>query len=419
MGSSQNFGGGTPNQFQHNIPPQHQSFGGPQSQSRSTLLPGQGNNPYEGAGEYSRSQLNIHSDWAVNLYALPDPPGGTRSTQPLAILMKYTPLWRRDTNGSGIIHDASWKNFICHHLSLNKVFCNIQRPITEPGKGKYWVLNVSQGEGYRCKRKRRQKTKTGSSGSDEDTTFVDEPEDFSEDDRSRSGSPGPSSARQERVRRTRGTPYPPPPTSQFLPGSTIASPTQLSIGDPSSLNTYPTMDSAQAQATFGQNKFYGYPTTRTHTHPSFSQSPPVSMRPGPSRSQTAPVQGMISTSPGMYGYGGQVQSVPQQVLRGPLRHSPTEQPSGYPGQAGVSSGGYMDPRNTAAPYDAQYNQGQYGPTGGLACQSLNHLFLVMLQLILLECWDFQSFRDPSSGTLTIIRDCPKSIGGLGTSRDCP
>ncbi|KAF9456564.1 hypothetical protein BDZ94DRAFT_1275305 [Collybia nuda] len=89
------------------------------------------------------------------------------------------------------------------------------------------------------------------------------------------------------------------------------------------------------------------------------------MRPGPSRSQTAPVQGMISTSPGMYGYGGQVQSVPQQVLRGPLRHSPTEQPSGYPGQAVGSSGGYMDPRNAAAPYDAQYNQGQYGPTGGM------------------------------------------------------
>ncbi|KAF9456565.1 hypothetical protein BDZ94DRAFT_1177440, partial [Collybia nuda] len=186
MGSSQNFGGGAPNQFQHNIPPQHQSFGGPQSQSRSTLLPGQGSeppesppgslnpglldNPYEDAGEYLRGQLNIPFDRAVNLYALPDPPGGTRPTQPLAILMKlaiygsphrkltlreiYTALEERYEWFRNNTNDASWKNSIRHHLSLNKVFRNIQRPITEPGKGKYWVLDVSQGEGYKRERKR-------------------------------------------------------------------------------------------------------------------------------------------------------------------------------------------------------------------------------------------------------------------------
>ncbi|KIL65734.1 hypothetical protein M378DRAFT_54705, partial [Amanita muscaria Koide BX008] len=43
---------------------------------------------------------------------------------------------------------GAWKRSIRHNLSLNRVFKNIPRPISEPGKGSYWELDFSQGEGY-------------------------------------------------------------------------------------------------------------------------------------------------------------------------------------------------------------------------------------------------------------------------------
>ncbi|KAJ7732166.1 hypothetical protein B0H16DRAFT_1328947 [Mycena metata] len=116
------------------------------------------------AGEYLRSQLNLSPGAAQpSLWSLPDPPNGQKPSIPLPMLIKlaiygnpkkrltlqeiYAELamrfeWFREHQ-----NDAAWKNSIRHNLSLNKVFKNIQRPVTEPGKGSYWELDISGGEG--------------------------------------------------------------------------------------------------------------------------------------------------------------------------------------------------------------------------------------------------------------------------------
>ncbi|KAJ7266549.1 hypothetical protein C8J57DRAFT_1229120 [Mycena rebaudengoi] len=114
--------------------------------------------------------LNLAPGQPVNLWSLPDPPNGEKPSVPLPMLIKlaiygshkqkltlqeiYAELtnrfvWFREHQG-----ELAWKNSIRHNLSLNKVFRNIPRPVTEPGKGSYWGLDVSGGEGYKRPRKR-------------------------------------------------------------------------------------------------------------------------------------------------------------------------------------------------------------------------------------------------------------------------
>ncbi|KAF8120360.1 hypothetical protein EV363DRAFT_1478330, partial [Boletus edulis] len=127
------------------------------------------------AGPYLRQQLGLSSHEPVRLQSLPDPPLGEKPTTPLPMLIKlaiygspnkqltlqeiYAGLenrfqWFRDHK-----HEKAWKNSIRHNLSLNQVFQHVPRPITEPGKGSYWQLDVSKGEGYKRTRKRRPKNK--------------------------------------------------------------------------------------------------------------------------------------------------------------------------------------------------------------------------------------------------------------------
>ena len=69
------------------------------------------------------------------------------------------------------------------------MFRNTARPITEPGKGSYWELDISQGEGYKRARKRRNKKQR--QGSDSGSMSADD-EEFSDTSSSLRRSESPS-----------------------------------------------------------------------------------------------------------------------------------------------------------------------------------------------------------------------------------
>lgn len=167
---------------------------------------------YEDAGPYLRETLRIPSYQDVNLWALPDPPEGEKPNQPYPILIKlaiygsrnkqltlqeiYTALedrfqWFRERK-----REKAWKvrsrarypyttthayaqNSIRHNLSLNKVFKHVPRAVTEPGKGSYWQLDCSSGEGYKRARKRRSKSARAASAQDDDDFSEGDMEDLS------------------------------------------------------------------------------------------------------------------------------------------------------------------------------------------------------------------------------------------------
>lgn len=82
-----------------------------------------------------------------------------------------------------ITYATTFQGSIRHLLSLHSIFRHSPRPITEPGKGNYWTLDVqTDPEGLKRERKRRAK-RTGSAEEEE--------EDGDEDDENESADSGP------------------------------------------------------------------------------------------------------------------------------------------------------------------------------------------------------------------------------------
>ncbi|KAI0661654.1 hypothetical protein C8Q70DRAFT_884296, partial [Cubamyces menziesii] len=104
-----------------------------------------------------RRYLGLAPGEEMSLNALPDPPEGQRPGYSIPVLSQlailgspnkrltlqeiYQELEKRFDWFRNNHHDKSWQNSIRHNLSLYKCFRRQSKPITEPGKGSYWVVD--------------------------------------------------------------------------------------------------------------------------------------------------------------------------------------------------------------------------------------------------------------------------------------
>ncbi|KAJ7131702.1 fork head domain-containing protein, partial [Mycena crocata] len=121
------------------------------------------------ADKYLRDLLAVPPDAPVNLWSLSE---GDPIQRPVTSLIKLSMLaihgsekkrltlqqiyraiearftYYRETEGK------QWQNSIRHSLSLRSAFVKVRRPAHEPGKGFYWQLDFTNGDGLKRPRKR-------------------------------------------------------------------------------------------------------------------------------------------------------------------------------------------------------------------------------------------------------------------------
>ncbi|KAF7292778.1 Fork-head domain-containing protein [Mycena indigotica] len=126
--------------------------------------------------DYLRRQLCLAPSVNVDLWAIADPPDGQKPFASLPTLIKLAihgdPKKKLTLQGicESLVNrfawfhehqmDDAWKNSVRHNLSLNKVFRKVPRDAKQMGKGCYWELDLSGGEGHKRPRKRRKHDKT-------------------------------------------------------------------------------------------------------------------------------------------------------------------------------------------------------------------------------------------------------------------
>lgn len=184
-----------------------------------------------------------------------------------------------------------------HNLSLHNIFRSVRRPISEPGKGGYWTLDLSRGEtGYKRIRKRNMKPKNM-------PTDVQEDEDQLEDDDYDDVSPPSSDNQSDAGQSPYGSPVVAAPHPAYVsinaPASSSArmmttSPLPM---EPPSLVPFggSAYDLSTRQPAFGQPSMG--PCARSQSQPMFA-SQRVST-PTRSHSENIPAPGMYGAMPAL------------------------------------------------------------------------------------------------------------------------
>ncbi|KAH9486255.1 Forkhead box protein J2 [Psilocybe cubensis] len=114
-----------------------------------------------------------HADCPDTLACLPDTPGRPQHTLPVILRCAILGSPRKRLTIREIYATMeskypyyksagqTWKQSVRHHLSLNRLFERQPRPVTDPGFGSYWTVNLSAPPGTKRPRKRGRPQKEG------------------------------------------------------------------------------------------------------------------------------------------------------------------------------------------------------------------------------------------------------------------
>ncbi|KAI6047864.1 hypothetical protein EDC04DRAFT_2620253 [Pisolithus marmoratus] len=117
------------------------------------------------------AQRKSHPNCPDTLACLPDTDGRPQHTLPVilrcAILgsankrLTIREIYAAMENKYTYFRNAgpTWKQSVRHHLSLNRLFERQPRPVTDPGFGSYWTVNLSAPPGTKRPRKRGRSSK--------------------------------------------------------------------------------------------------------------------------------------------------------------------------------------------------------------------------------------------------------------------
>lgn len=131
----------------------------------------------ESAEDPTHKDHEPHPDCPDSLACLPDTDGRPQHTLPVILRCAIlgSPRKRLTIREIYAAMEAkysyyktagpTWKQSVRHHLSLNRLFERQPRPVTDPGFGSYWTVNLTAPPGTKRPRKRGRQNKEASDGS--------------------------------------------------------------------------------------------------------------------------------------------------------------------------------------------------------------------------------------------------------------